>query len=128
MAKTAAQLDREIAEFLAKPKLGDPAWERAWADLLTEKHSKARMPTIDELARAFSYIEREFVIKEGRIDMEQWAEGLAFGQRYCADEEDKRQAKEALKQLSRAVWLRAAERANYLLREQGEAPRYLQTG
>ena len=125
MAKTAAQLDREIAEFIAKPKLGDSKWEREWAALLTEKHSKARVPTIDELARAFSYVEREYVIKDGRIDMEQWAEGLAFGQRYAADAEDKHQAQEMLKQQPQATWLRAAERANRLSREQDEAPRYL---
>ena len=124
MAKTAAQLDAEIAEFLAKPKLGDPKWERQWADLLKEKHTKARMPTIDELARAFRYIENEFVIKEGRISGEHWAEGLAFG-RFEGDSEDKHQAREALKQLPRAEWLRIAERANYLSREQGEAPRYV---
>ena len=124
MAKTAAQLDHEIAEFLAKPKLGDPKWERAWAGLLTEKHSKARMPTLDEIARALRYIEREFVIKGGRIDGEHWAEGLAFG-KYAGDAEDKLQAKEALKQLPHAEWLRIAERANYLAREQDEAPRYL---
>jgi hypothetical protein len=79
------QLDREIAEFIAKPKLGDPKWESDWAALLSEKHTKARMPTPDELARAFMYIEREYVLKDGRIDMEQWAEGLAFGQRTRAD-------------------------------------------
>ena len=124
MAKTIAQLDREIAEFLAKPKLGDPKWEREWADLLTEKHSKVRTPTIDELARALRYIENEYVIKDGRIDMEQWAEGLAFG-RYAGDAENKHQAKEAFKQLPHAAWLRAAERANYLAHEQGEAARYL---
>ena len=124
MAKTAAQLDHEIAEFLAKPKLGDPKWEREWADLLTEKHSKARMPTIDEIARAFRYVENEYVIKDGRIDMEQWAEGLAFG-RYAGDAEEKRQAKEMIKQQPQAAWLRAAERANRLSREQDEAPRYL---
>jgi hypothetical protein len=123
--KTRAQLDREIAEFLAKPqKLGDPKWEHEWAGLLAEKHSKARLPTIDELARALRYIEHEYVIKEGRIDAEQWAEGLAFG-RYAGDAEDKRQAREALKQLPRGTWLRIAERANYLAREQGEAARYL---
>lgn len=124
MAKTAAQLESEIAAFLAKPKLGDPEWERAWADVLTEKHSKARMPTIDELARAYSYIVGEFVLKEGIIDMEQWAEGLAFGQRHTIDAEARRQAKEALKQLPQAAWLRAAERANYLAQQQGEAARY----
>ncbi len=122
--KTPSQLDREIAEFLAKPKVGDPKWEREWSDLLTEKHSKARMPTIDELARAFRYIEHEYNIENGRIDTEQWAEGLAFG-RYAGDAEDKLQAKEALKQLSPAMWLRVAERANYIAREQGEAARYL---
>lgn len=123
--KTSAQLDREIAEFLAKPqKLGDPAWEHEWAGLLSERHSKARMPTIDEVARAFAYIEHEFVIKGGRISGEHWAEGLAFG-RYAGDSEDKRQAKEALKQLPRGTWLRIAERANYLSREQGETPRYV---
>lgn len=122
--KSPAQLDKEIAEFTANPKLGDPAWEREWSELLMEKHSKARMPTVDELARAFRYIENEFVIKEGRISGEHWAEGLAFG-RYAGDSEDKLQAKEALKQLSAAKWLHIAERANRLAVEQGEKPRYV---
>lgn len=124
MTKTAAQLDREIAEFIAKPKLGDPAWEAAYRDLLSERHSKARMPTIDELSRALRYIEHEFVIRDGRIDGEQWAEGLAFG-RHAGDAEGKLLAKEALEQLPRAAWLRLAERANYLAQQQGEAARYL---
>lgn len=122
--KTPAQLDREIAEYLAKPKVGDPKWEREWASLLAEKHSKARMPTIDELARAFRYIENEYVIKNGRIDSERWAEGLAFG-RYAGDATDKAQAKDALRQLSSGEWLRIAERANYLARDEGQAPRYV---
>ncbi len=123
--KSPAQLDREIAEFIAKPKLGDPKWEREWGDLLAEKHTKARLPTIDELARALTYIEREYVLREGRADMEQLAEGLAFGQRSSIDSEDKRRAKEMFEQVSSGTWLRVAERANYLSREQNEAPRYL---
>jgi hypothetical protein len=124
MAKSPQQLQREIDEFLAKPKkLGDPAYEREWADLLAEKHAKARMPTIDELARALRYLENEYVLK-GKIDSEQWAEGLAFG-RYAGDAENKHQAREMLGQLSTGQWLRIAERANYLAREQDEAPRYL---
>lgn len=122
--KSTAQLDKEIAAFLADPKLGDRKWEREWSDLLTEKHSKARMPTVDELARAFRYVEREYVIKDGRIDMEQLAEGLAFG-RYAGDADDKRHAKAMLDEVSAATWLRTAERANYLSREQDEAPRYV---
>lgn len=125
MSRAVDQLDREIAALRAAPRLGDPAWERAWSDLLKERHSKARVPTIDELAHAFSYIEREYVIKEGRIDGEQWAEGLAFGQRYAIDVEDTRQAQAAAAQLSRGAWLRIAERANHLARDQGEAARYL---
>lgn len=121
--KTPAQLDREIAEFLAKPKLGDPKWEREWADLLHEKHSKARVPTIDELARALRYIESEYKLG-GSIDGEQWAEGLAFG-KYAGDAEHRREARGLFKQLSHGEWLRIAERANYLAREQGEAPRYV---
>lgn len=125
MTKTAAQLEREIAHFLANPKLGDPAWERDWANLLTEKHSKARAPTVEELARAFHYIESEYRLEEeGNIDGEQWAEGLAFG-RYAGDADDKRHAREAMKQLPHADWLRIAERANALSRQQGESPRYL---
>lgn len=124
MAKTAAQLDREIAEFLANPKTGDTAWEKQWAGLLREKHSKARVPTLDELARAFRYVQNEFVIKDGRIDGEQWAEGLAFG-RYAGDADDKRHAKAALEQLSTAEWLSIAERANRLSLDQGEPQRYV---
>lgn len=122
--KTAAQLDKEVAEFMANPKLGDPKWERDWADLLTEKHSKARMPTVDEVARALRYVEREYVIKGDRIDVEQLAEGLAFG-RYAGDTDEKRRAKMMLDDVSAATWLRATERANHLAREQGEAARYL---
>ncbi len=125
MAKTVAQLDKEIAEFIANPKLGDPQWESDWANLLSERHAKARMPTLDELARAFSYIEREYDIKDGRIDGEQWAEGLVFGQRNATDAEDKRQAREAFKQLPEGKWLRIAERANHLAREQDMTPKYL---
>ncbi len=126
MSKTPAELDREIAEFLAKPqKLNDPVWEKEWGGLLREKHSKARMPTIDELARAFSYVQGEFRLRDERIGAEQWAEGLAYGQRHSIDAEDKHQAKEMLGQLSRAEWLAIAERANYIAREQGIAPGYL---
>ena len=121
--KSPTQLDKEIAEFMAKPKLGDPTWERAWSELLTEKHSKARMPTVDEIACALRYVEREYTLKDGPPDMEQLAEGLAFG-RYAGDADDKRWAREALDQIAAAIWLRTAERANYLAREQGEAPRY----
>jgi hypothetical protein len=122
MAKTAAQLDREIAEFLAKPKLGDPTWEREWSELLTEKHSKARIPTVDEIARALNYLDNEYRSND-RYDGEQWAEGLAFG-RYAADAEDKARAKEIFKQLSAAKWLQIAERANRLAFDQSEKPRY----
>jgi hypothetical protein len=122
--KSPAQLDKEIAEFMAKPKLGDPAWEREWSGLLTEKHSKARMPTVDEIARAVRYVEHEYTLADGGMDMEQLAEGLAFG-RYAGDADDKRWARDLFNQVSAANWLRAAERANYLAREQGEAPRYV---
>lgn len=122
--RTPAQLDKEIVEFLANPKVGEPKWERDWAGLLTEKHSKARLPTVDEIARALRYIEHEFIITDGRINGELWAEGLAFG-RYPGDSEDKIYAKEVLKQLPVAEWLHIAERANYLAQEQGDAARYL---
>jgi hypothetical protein len=126
MPKSEDQLDREIAAYLRAPKIGDPAWEREWANLLHEKHSKARMPTMDELARALRYLEREYVFDDdGRIDMEQWAEGLAFGQRFAADAWYAQQAREVFPQLAPADWLRIAERANYLAHEQGERANYL---
>lgn len=125
MAKrTAAQLEKDIAEYMANPKIGDKKWEHEWADLLSEKHAKARMPTVDELARALRYIESEFVIKGGRVSAEHWAEGLAFG-RYAGDDDHKFQAEHMLEQLSAGKWLRIAEQANYLAREQGEAARYV---
>ena len=117
-------LDRRIAVSLANPKPGNAEWEREYADLLVEKHSKARMPTVDELARALQYIEGEYVIKNGRVNMEQWAEGLAFG-RYSGDAEDKRLVKGVINQFPRAEWIRTAERANYLLAREGEPARYL---
>ena len=122
--KSPAQLDKEITEFMAKPKIGDPAWEREWSELLTEKHSKARMPTAADVERALLYVEREYTLADGNIDGEQLAEGLAFG-RYAGDAEDKRRAKELFAQLPAAKWLRLAERANTLSREQDEAPRYV---
>ena len=125
MGKTAAQLDAEIAEYLAHPKLGDKKWEREWSALLSEKHSKARMPTLDEIARALRYVEAEYVIKDGKVDGEQWAEGLAFGQRIAADAEDKARAKEVVGQFPDGAWMRVAERADYLAREQGEPARYV---
>lgn len=121
--KSEAQLDKEIAEFMTNPKLGDPKWEREWSETLTEKHSKARMPTIADVERALLYVEREYTLADGDIDGEQLAEGLAFG-RYAGDAEDKRRAKKMFSQLSAAKWLRLAERANYLARDQGEDPRY----
>lgn len=124
--KSPAQLDREIEEFLARPKkLGDPAYESEWAELLAQKHARARLPTINELAHAFSYIEREYSLKDGRISSEQWAEGLAFGQNYSVDSTDRHQANEAFKQLSEGTWLRIAERANYIAREQQLPQRYV---
>lgn len=122
--KSPAQLDKEIAEFTANPKLGDPKWERDWSELLTEKHSKARMPTVDEIARAVRYVENEYTLRDGGMDMEQLAEGLAFG-RYAGGADDKQWARELFDQISAANWLRAAERANYLAREQGDVPRYV---
>lgn len=122
LVRTAEQLDREIADYIANPKLGDPTWERSWADLLTEKHSTARLPTIDELARALRHISNEYVIVDS-IDGEQWAEGLAFG-RYD-DTASRWTAEEMFKQFTVGQWLRIAARANYLAQEQMEAPRYL---
>lgn len=114
-----------------RPKPGTP---KVMLDEQTSepRQTSARMPTLDEVARAFSYIEHEYrgnLEKYKRIDMEQWAEGLAFGQTHgSADEVDKFQAKEALKQLTEAEWLRATERANSLLADQGESARYVKKG
>ena len=124
MTTTNTDLDARIAAHLAVTALGDLAWEHTWADLLREKHSKARVPTIAELAVAVSYIEREWRLADGTVSPEQWAEGLAFG-RFAGCQDDVRQAEHALPQLTKGQWLRIAERANYLSREQLEAPRYV---
>lgn len=115
-------LDEKIAYYKANPKLGDPQWEREWADLLVLKHSKARLPTEAELARALNYAEGEFHLR-GHVSAEQWAEGLAFG-RGTPEPEDKRRVRHMIGQLSDAQWLRIAERANHLAQREGEAPRY----
>lgn len=121
--RSTAELERDLAALMGAPRLREPNYERALASALREKHTKARVPTLDELARAYSYIEREYVTRDG-IDGEQWAEGLAFGQRSSVDIEDKEQARHALEHFDHATWLTIAERANYLASEQGEPQRY----
>lgn len=123
---TEIELDSRIAEYIANPKLGDPQWEREWADLLDERHGKTRVPTVDELACALSYIENEFLLEDGQIDGEQWAEGLAFG-RYPGCERDKVAAGEILPQLSRSEWARLTARADHLAEGEGMQPKFART-
>lgn len=78
--------------------------------------SMTMVPTEQELAHAISYVMSEFRIVGGRVTDEQWAEGLAFGQRTAVDADDKFQAKHAIGQLSAAEWRRIAARAIELRR------------
>jgi predicted phosphoribosyltransferase len=123
--RTADALAADMADLLARTQLGDPAWERAWAACLAEKHARSRLPTLAELAHAFSYVEREFSLRDKKISGEMWAEGLALGQRSSVDLEDQWQAEDALEQLDAASWLQVTSRANALAREHGEPERYL---
>ena len=116
-------LAADMAALLAHTKLGDLEWERAWAACLAEKHAKSRLPTLGELAHAFSYVEREFKLG-GKISGEMWAEGLAFGQRSSVDCEDTWQAEDALAQLDARSWLIITDCADALARQEGWPERY----
>jgi hypothetical protein len=79
-------------------------------------------PTVDRIARAFGYIEREFTLKDGIIDGEMWAEGLAFHGPDRPDEFHLEQARAARSQLTDDQWVDIAARAQYLRMEQGLSP------
>jgi formylglycine-generating enzyme required for sulfatase activity len=74
------------------------------------------IPTETQLAHAIAYIRDEFTLDDGRVTGEQWAEGLAFGQRRTIDADDRYQASAALPQLSDAKWREIAARAEWLRR------------
>lgn len=67
-------------------------------------------PSVEDIASAYEYITREFMISDGFIHSEMWAEGLAFGScRPSAD--DLRVAAEALPQLTTEQWILIAHHA-----------------
>lgn len=117
-------LDEKIADFIANPKLGDPQWERDWRSLLSEKYGKARIPTLDELSAAASYIYREYIIDD-QISGDQWAEGLAFSSRNPGHSGSMEIAREAFAQLPPGEWISIAELANQMAIDQRERPRFL---
>lgn len=81
-----------------------------------------RVPSLPELAHAFSYIEGEFVIQEGIVRADMWIEGLAWGGSHEIDEGDMLVAKEALPQLAPEVWIEFATAADDLRARRGIAP------
>jgi hypothetical protein len=93
-----------------------------------------RVPTLEELASAWYFIEHEYTLKEGNIDGEQWAEGLAFGRSIDglkkADPVEYREllamAKDFKGQLSDDNWAMIAARADRLRVDQGEVPKFKQ--
>lgn len=70
-------------------------------------------PTLDELASALSYIRSEWVLEDGWIDSEQWAEALAFA-RYRGEPDDYRDARECEAQLTPRQWADIAARAAHM--------------
>lgn len=82
-----------------------------------------RMPTDAELASAWRYIEREYTLKEGVVDGEQWAEGLAFGD-YEGTADDRATVAEMKPQLTEVQWRSIAYRADYIRADQGIAPKF----
>lgn len=84
-----------------------------------------RPPTIAELADAFAYVEAEFVIKDGHVDGEHWAEGLANARPGRGrDDRYQRVAREIYPQLSAEKWQGITARADYLRARESEAPRF----
>ena len=70
-------------------------------------------PTLDEFASALSYIRSEWVLEDGWIDSEQWAEALAFA-RYRGESDDYRGARECEAQLTPRQWSHIAARAEHM--------------
>ena len=86
-----------------------------------------RTPTIEEIAAAWHYIDNEYTLKDGGVDGEQWAEGLAFWT-YAPSRDELAVAREIKPQLTDAQWQSIAARADYLRFEQHEPPRYAPEG
>jgi hypothetical protein len=88
---------------------------------------KLRTPTDQELADALCYIEREFVIRDGLISGEHWAEGLAMHDAvayFPASADHIAQVRAVRPQLSESAWIGIAERADYLRFSEAMAPRF----
>ncbi|HET9061827.1 MAG TPA: hypothetical protein VFO62_00930 [Candidatus Binatia bacterium] len=91
-----------------------------------------RVPTDDEIAAAWRYIENEYTLKEGNVDGEQWAEGLAFGRPIGelakVDPSWHRElmaaAKHVRPQLTEDQWAMIAARADRLRADQGEVAKF----
>lgn len=91
-----------------------------------------RVPTDDEIASAWRYIENEYTLKEGNVDGEQWAEGLAFGRPIGelakVDPSWHRElmaaAKHVRQQLTEDQWAMIAARADRLRADQGEVAKF----
>lgn len=81
-----------------------------------------RVPTLTELARAFSYIEGEFVIREGIVRADMWIEGLAWGGSHEIDESDMLVAQETFPQLTPEVWTNFTAAADDLRAKRGIGP------
>lgn len=71
---------------------------------------KHNPPTVAQLARAIAFVKREFKVRD-RIEDEWWAEGLAFGEGYEVDADDRADAEHAKPQLTDMEWSRIAARA-----------------
>lgn len=91
-----------------------------------------RVPTDEEIASAWRYIENEYTLKEGNVDGEQWAEGLAFGRPIGelakVDPTWHRELMEAARhvrpQLTDEKWSMIAARADRLRAEQNEVAKF----
>lgn len=87
-----------------------------------------RSPTREEIAIAWIYIERNWVLTEGqRIEGYQWAEALAWSDvrhQGRPERRDYAQADNALSQLTETQWRDNAATADIERSSQGDPPRF----
>lgn len=86
-----------------------------------------RIPTREEIALAYLYIEVEFKLDDGKIWAAEWAEGLAWHDERKSGKPDREayhHADTSIPQLTEAQWRHLAAWADNIRVEQFERPRY----
>lgn len=75
----------------------------------------------ETIADAFDYIRNEWVLEDGRIEAEQWAEGFAFSRVGQADQSAHVAAKELRLQLTPQQWDALIARGDHMRLTDGYA-------